>query len=109
MIQFLDIQAPNHAKDTSIEQIAAEILYRYLVLGDSLKQIENDLFGTVEFSGWLSKCILNFYEVDTAPKAENRGVFNKLSLSQAIETLLKTDSPAELAIAKTLILLPPSS
>lgn len=37
MIQFLDIPVPNHAKDTSIEQIAAEILYRYLFLGDSLK------------------------------------------------------------------------
>lgn len=88
MIQFLDIPVPNHAKDTSIEQIAAEILYRYLFLGDSLKQIKNDLFGTVEFSGQLSKCILNFYEV------ESRGVFNKLSLSQAIEAILKTDSPA---------------
>lgn len=98
----------NHAKDTSIEWIAAQVLSRYLIDGATLQEIEEDLFESNELKGWLSKCLLNFYDVDTSKKANNRGALRDFSVSQVIEILSNSTSSAELAIARTLKLLAPN-
>lgn len=96
---------PNHAKDTSIEWVAAQVLSRYLIQGETLQEIEEDLFESNELKGWLSKCILNFYDVDTSKKSNNRGALKNFTLSEVIEFLSNSNSPSEVAMARTLKLL----
>ena len=107
MIKLLDPTIPNYAKDTPIEWVAAQVLYRYLIKGQGVKEIEYELFGHRDLYGYFSKCLLNFYNVDTSRESKNRGTFSGLSLHEVISILLSSGSPCYIAIARTLKLLVP--
>ena len=107
MIKLLEPISPNYAQDTPIEWVAAQVLYRYLIKGQSVGEIERELFGHENLHGFFSKCLLNFYNVDTSKKSKNRGTFHGLSLHEVISILLSSGSPCYIAIARTLKLLVP--
>lgn len=97
----------NSAVTTPLEWAAAQVLYKYLIKGDSLKKIERDLFEHEDLHGFFSKAILNFYLVDTSEISKNRGRFKNLSLHEVTSLLLSSGSPCYNAIARTLKLLVP--
>lgn len=107
MIRLLDPTIPNYAKDTPIEWVAAQVLYRYLIKGQGVREIEYELFGHEDLHGFFSKCLLNFYNIDTSRESKNRGTFSGLSLQEVISILLSSGSPCYIAIARTLKLLVP--
>ncbi len=107
MLKLLETNYKNSAANASVEWISAQVLYRYLLKGDSLKKIERDLFGHEDLHGFFSKSILNFYHIDTSEISKNRGIFKNLSLLEIISLLLNSKSPYYMAIARTLKLLVP--
>ena len=104
MLKLLESNYLNCVSNTPIEWAAAQVLYRYLIKGDSLKKIERDLFGHEDLHGFFSKAILNFYLVDTSETSKNRGIFRDLSLLETISLLVRAGSSYS-AIGRTLKLL----
>ena len=49
----------------NINDLVPEIVYYYLFKGLSLTAIEQKLFKTEDYHGWLSKTFLNYYGIDT--------------------------------------------
>ena len=58
----------------NINDLVPEIVYYYLFKGLSLTAIEQKLFKTEDYHGWLSKTFLNYYGIDT--EKENKGIFS---------------------------------
>lgn len=52
------------ALDCTMDDIV-EIVYYYLFMGLSLTAIEQKLFKTEDYHGWLSKTFLNYYGINT--------------------------------------------
>jgi len=49
----------------NIDDLMPEIVYYYLFKGLSLTAIEEKLFMTDRYHGWLSKTFLNYFGIDT--------------------------------------------
>ena len=57
----------------NINDLVPEIVYYYLFQGLSLTAIEDKLFHTENYHGWLSKTFLNYYGIDT--EKQNKGIY----------------------------------
>ena len=56
----------------NINDLVPEIMYYYLFQGLSLTAIEEKMFKTEDYHGWLSKTFLNYYGIDT--DKTNKGI-----------------------------------
>lgn len=92
-----------HALEMSPEELAREVVRLYLFDEMSVKGIETVLFGEEEFSGWLSKTVLNFYGIDTSPAGMNRGRYKGQSVHEVAIELLQSSSPVERKIGRLLV------
>lgn len=84
----------------SIDDLVPEIVYYYLFQGLSLSAIEQKLFKTDAYRGWLSKTFLNYYGIDT--EKENKGIYANKTLPDVVEALYKSSNIAHVRIAKLL-------
>ncbi len=84
----------------SIEDLVPEIVFYYLFEGLSLTAIEQRLFNTEEYRGWLSKTFLNYYGIDT--EKENKGMYADRTLSEVVDELYMSSNIAHVRIAKLL-------
>jgi len=66
----------------------------------SLTAIEQKLFHTEEYHGWLSKTFLNYYGIDT--EKENKGIYVDRTVAEVIADLYKSSNIAHVRIAKLL-------
>ena len=88
-----------------INDIIPEVIYYYLFKGLSLTAIEEKLFGTDELHGWFSKCILNYFGIDTGKDNTgkvNKGIYDKKSMTEVVETLTYSTNIAHNRVAKIL-------
>ncbi len=83
-----------------IIDVIPEIIYLYLFKGLSLTAIEDKLLGTDELHGWFSKSILNYYGIDT--EKDNKGIYDKKSMSEVVETLTYSPNIVHNRVAKIL-------
>lgn len=84
----------------NIDDLVPEIVYYYLFKGLSLSAIEQKLFKTDEYHGWLSKTFLNYYGIDT--EKENKGIYANKTLQEVVEELYKSSCIAHVRVAKLL-------
>lgn len=84
----------------NIDDLIPEIVYYYLFQGLSLTAIEQKLFKTEEYHGWLSKTFLNYFGIDT--EGENKGIYNDKTMQDVIEELYKSSNIAHIRVAKLL-------
>lgn len=84
----------------SIDDLVPEIIYYYLFQGLSLTAIEEKLFQTEEYHGWLSKTFLNYYGIDT--ERENKGIFQGRTVPDVITELYNSSNIAHIRVAKIL-------
>lgn len=84
----------------NINDLVPEIVYYYLFQGLSLTAIEQKLFKTEDYHGWLSKTFLNYYGIDT--EKENKGIYNNQTLSEVVNDLYKSSNIAHIRVAKLL-------
>ena len=84
----------------SIDDLVPEIIYYYLFRGLSLTAIEQKLFRTEAYHGWLSKTFLNYYGIDT--EKENKGIFENKSILEVVDELYKSSHIAHIRVAKLL-------
>lgn len=84
----------------NINDLVPEIVYYYLFQGLSLTAIEQKLFKTEEYHGWLSKTFLNYYGIDT--EKENKGIYSNRKLSEVVNELYKSSNIAHIRVAKLL-------
>ncbi|MCL2168569.1 MAG: hypothetical protein FWB74_00925 [Defluviitaleaceae bacterium] len=84
----------------SINDLIPEIVYYYLFQGLSLTAIEQKLFGTEDYKGWLSKTFLNYYSIDT--ERQNKGMYSDRAIPDVIEELYGSSDIAHVRIAKIL-------
>ena len=84
----------------SIEDLVPEIVYYYLFKGLSLVAIEEKLFKTEDYHGWLSKTFLNYYGIDT--EGDNKGKYADKTLPDVVNDLYKSSSIAHVRVAKLL-------
>ena len=68
-----------------INDLIPEIIYYYLFEGVSLTQIEDKLFKTDSYKGWLSKSFLNYYGINT--EGENKGIYKGRSIDEVVDEL----------------------
>ena len=80
----------------SINDLVPEIVYYYLFQGLSLVAIEEKMFKTDEYRGWLSKTFLNYYGIDT--EKENK----EKTVPEVVTELYKSSNIAHLRVAKLL-------
>lgn len=92
-----------HALEMDPEELMAKVVYLYLFKGRSVKTIETELFGEEEFSGWLAKCILNFYGIDTSTGNFNKGCYKGQSVHETAIALLQSSSLTEQKIGRLLL------
>ncbi len=83
-----------------INDIIPEVIYYYLFKGLSLTAIEAKLLGTDELHGWFSKCILNYYGIDT--EKDNKGIYDKKSMTEVVEMLTYSPNIIHNRVAKVL-------
>ena len=83
-----------------IKEIIPEFIYYYMFAGMSLKQIEEQYYGSQEYKGWLLKSLLNYYGIDT--DGDNRGIYNGREISDVVEELSKSTDLTHLRVAKIL-------
>ncbi len=83
-----------------INDLIPEIIYLYLFKGESLKAIENKLFNTQDYKGWLSKSILNYHGIDT--EKDNRGLYNNKSVQEVVDELYASSDISHIRVAKLL-------
>jgi len=84
----------------NINDLVPEIVYYYLFQGLSLTGIEEKLFMTDEYHGWLSKTFLNYYGIDT--EKTNKGIFSGRTIPEVVDELYKSSEIAHLRVAKML-------
>lgn len=84
----------------SIDDLVPEIIYYYLFKGLSLTAIEEKLFRTEEYKGWLSKTFLNYFGIDT--EKENKGIFSEKTVPEVVEELYKSSNIAHIRVARLL-------
>jgi len=84
----------------SINDLVPEIVYYYLFQGLSLTSIEQKLFRTEDYKGWLSKTFLNYYGIDT--EKVNKGIYSEKTVPQVIDELYNSSDIAHVRIAKIL-------
>ena len=84
----------------SIEDLVPEIVYYYLFKGLSLVAIEEKLFKTEVYKGWLSKTFLNYYGIDT--EKVNKGIYENKTVPEVVEDLYKSSNIAHVRVAKLL-------
>lgn len=84
----------------SINDLVPEIVYYYLFQGLSLVAIEEKMFKTDEYRGWLSKTFLNYYGIDT--EKENKGIYLGKTVPEVVTELYKSSNIAHLRVAKLL-------
>lgn len=83
-----------------IGDLIPEIIYLYLFQGLSLTTIEQRLFHTEDYNGWLSKSFLNYNGIDT--KGENKGIYVDRTVENVIDELYKSSNIAHVRVAKLL-------
>lgn len=84
----------------SINDLVPEIIYYYLFQGFSLTSIEEKLFKTENYRGWLSKSLLNYYGIDT--EGTNKGIYSGKTVPEVVEELYKSSNVAHVRVAKLL-------
>ena len=84
----------------NINDLVPEIVYYYLFKGLSLTAIEQKLFKTEDYHGWLSKTFLNYYGIDT--EKENKGIYAEKTVPEVVEALYKSSNIAHVRVAKLL-------
>lgn len=84
----------------NINDLVPEIVYYYLFQGLSLVAIEEKMFKTDEYRGWLSKTFLNYYGIDT--EKENKGIYVGKTVPEVVGELYKSSNIAHLRVAKLL-------
>ena len=84
----------------NIDDLVPEIVYYYLFQGLRLVAIEQKLFKTDAYHGWLSKTFLNYYGIDT--EKENKGVYFNKTMPEVVDELYKSSNIAHVRIAKLL-------
>ena len=75
-------------------------MYYYLFQGLSLTGIEQKLFRTDAYHGWLSKTFLNYYGIDT--EKENKGIYENRTVPEIVEELYRSSNIAHIRVAKIL-------
>lgn len=83
-----------------INDLVPEIIYCYLFEGLSLTSIEEKLFHTEDYRGWLSKTFLNYYGIDT--EKANKGIYIDRTLPDVVEELYSSSNIAHVRVAKLL-------
>lgn len=83
-----------------INDLVPEIIYCYLFEGLSLTSIEEKLFHTEDYHGWLSKTFLNYYGIDT--EKLNKGIYMDRTLPDVVEELFSSSNIAHVRVAKLL-------
>ena len=66
----------------------------------SLVAIEEKLFKTEDYKGWLSKTFLNYYGIDT--EKVNKGIYENKTVPEVVEELYKSSNIAHVRVAKLL-------
>lgn len=84
----------------NINDLIPEIIYYYLFEGLSLTSIEQRLFKTDAYHGWLSKTFLNYYGIDT--ERENKGIYQGKTVPEVIDFLYKSSDISHVRVAKIL-------
>lgn len=84
----------------NISDLVPEIMYYYLFRGLSLVAIEDKLFKTEEYHGWLSKTFLNYYGVDT--EKENKGIYADKTVPEVVAELYSSRNIAHVRVARLL-------
>lgn len=84
----------------NIDDLVPEIVYYYLFQGLSLTAIEQKLFRTDAYRGWLSKTFLNYFGIDT--EKENKGIYEGKTVPEVVEELYKSSNIAHVRVAKLL-------
>ena len=84
----------------NIDDLVPEIVYYYLLQGLSLTAIEQKLFKTEAYHGWLSKTFLNYFGIDT--EKENKGIYENKTVPEVVEQLYKSSDIAHVRVAKLL-------
>ena len=83
-----------------LNDLIPEIIYLYLFKGMSLISIENTLFHTEAYKGWLSKTFLNYYGIDT--EKENKGIYSDKSVMEVVTDLYQSSDITHIRVAKLL-------
>ena len=84
----------------SINYLVPEIVYYYLFQGLILAAIEQKLFRTEDYKGWLSKTFLNYYGIDT--ERDNKGIFANKTVPDVVDELYRSSNIAHIRVAKLL-------
>ena len=84
----------------NINDLVPEIMYYYLFQGLSLTAIEEKMFKTEDYHGWLSKTFLNYYGIDT--DKTNKGIYANKTIPEEVDELYKSSNIAHLRVAKLL-------
>jgi len=84
----------------NINDLVPEIVYYYLFQGLSLTAIEDKLFHTENYHGWLSKTFLNYYGIDT--EKQNKGIYAERTVPEVVEELYRSSNIAHVRVAKLL-------
>lgn len=85
----------------NIDDLVPEIIYYYLFQGLSLSAIiEQKLFRTDAYHGWLSKTFLNYFGIDT--EKENKGIFENRTVPEVVNELYRSSNIAHIRVAKLL-------
>ncbi len=84
----------------NINDLIPEIIYYYLFKGLSLTAIEEKLFKTEEYHGWLSKTFLNYYGIDT--EKENKGIYKHRTVPEVVQELFTSSNITHVRVAKLL-------
>lgn len=84
----------------NIEDLMPEIVYYYLFKGLSLTAIEERLFNTSIYHGWISKAFLNYYGVDT--EKDNKGLYINRTVPDVVAELYTSNNSSHIRIAKLL-------
>lgn len=83
-----------------IEEIVPTVIIDYLFKGYNLTDIEEYIFHTREYKGWMSKSILNFYGIAT--DGSNKGIYRFASVYEVIKSLNATGNKKNKIIADIL-------
>jgi len=84
----------------SITDLIPEITYYYLFQGLSLTGIEEKLFKTSDYKGWLSKTLLNYIGIDT--EKENKGIYANRTVPDVVDELYKSSNISHVRVAQLL-------
>lgn len=84
----------------NIEDLMPEIVYYYLFKGLSLAAIEEKLFDTSIYHGWVSKVLLNYYGINT--EKDNKGLYSDRSVADVVTELYTSKNSSHIRIAKLL-------